>query len=152
MSGTGPHQFEMDAWISCAPFEKLLNMRIEKAAEGEAVLSMPFAKELAQGAGLMHGGALVSLADTAVVMAIKSVVPPGTYFATISLETRFHYPVKRGVVTARARVEKVEGRILFGEAILYDDANRKILQFSSRFKIARDARIDGITFKQDAVD
>ena len=52
----------------------------------------------------MHGGALVSLADTAVVMAIKSIIAPKTHFATISLETKFLYPVKQGVVTAKARV------------------------------------------------
>jgi hypothetical protein len=25
---TGPHQFSMPAWISCAPFERLLAMQI----------------------------------------------------------------------------------------------------------------------------
>ena len=34
----------------------------------------------------MLGGVLVSLADTAVVMAIKSVVTPGTHFATIAMQ------------------------------------------------------------------
>ncbi|NIP52626.1 MAG: PaaI family thioesterase, partial [Phycisphaerae bacterium] len=62
-----------------------------------------FLIDFAQGGGLMHGGALVSLADTAVVMAIKSIVPPQTHFATISLQTKFLHPVKKGIVTARAR-------------------------------------------------
>ena len=150
MSGTGPHRFEMDAWISCAPFEKFLNMQIVRASRGEAILTMPFTKELAQGAGLMHGGALVSLADTAVVMAIKSMVAPGTHFATVSLESRFLYPVKKGIVTARAGVEKKEDRLLQGHAVLYDEEQHEILRFSSQFKIARDARIQGVTFKQDA--
>jgi len=102
---TGPHNFSMPEWISCAPFERLLNMEIREAAEGRAVLSMPFLMQYAQGAGLMHGGALVSLADTAVVMAIKSLIPPETHFATISLETRFLRPVKHGIITAHASVE-----------------------------------------------
>ena len=84
----GPHRFNMPAWISCAPFEQMLGMEIVKAEAGEAILRMPFIQSLAQGAGLMHGGALVSLADTAVVMAIKSIVDPGTHFATISMENR----------------------------------------------------------------
>ena len=69
----GPHRFSMPAWISCAPFEHMLGMEIVTAEAGGAILRMPFIKSLAQGAGLMHGGAMVSLADTAVVMAIKSV-------------------------------------------------------------------------------
>ena len=82
---TGPHKFEMESWISCAPFERLLNMKIVEASAGRATLTMPFFVDFAQGGGLMHGGALVSLADTAVVMAIKSIIDPQTHFATVSL-------------------------------------------------------------------
>ena len=57
-SFTGPHQFSMDSWIRCAPFERLLHMTILEAGGGKAVLTMPFLRDFAQGAGLMHGGAL----------------------------------------------------------------------------------------------
>ena len=143
---TGPHQFEMESWISCAPFERLLHMEIVEAAEGRAVLTMPFLIDLAQGAGLMHGGALVSLADTAVVMAIKSLVPPESHFATISLETKFLYPVKQGIVTAKAQVEPGEGRILQGQATVCNEKGRAVLEFTSIFKMARDSKIRGISF------
>lgn len=143
---TGPHRFSMPAWISCAPFEQLLGMEIVKAEGGEAVLQMPFFRELAQGAGLMHGGALVSLADTAVVMAIKSIVEPGTHFATISMESRYHHPVKKGVLVARALVAERQGRVLKGTCDVIDDADRTVMTFSSVFKMAKDAAIRGITF------
>ena len=143
---TGPHQFQMAGWISCAPFERLLNMNIVAAADGQATLTMPFLIDYAQGAGLLHGGALVSLADTAVVMAIKSLAPPQTHFATIALETKFLLPVRQGVVTARARVVNQEGRLLQGQATVYDEENRAVMEFRSTFKIARDARIRDITF------
>jgi acyl-CoA thioesterase len=143
---TGPHKFHMQSWISCAPFERLLGMQIDEASDGQAVLCVPFRLEHAQGGGLMHGGALVSLADTAVVMAIKSIVPPQSHFATIALEAKFLLPVKQGNVTARARVVSVEGRILKGHATVYDDDNRAVMEFSSTFKMARDAKIRGITF------
>lgn len=73
---TGPHRFTMDGWISAAPFERYLHMEIVSARDGKATLKMPFLIDLAQGAGIMHGGAVLSLADTAVVMAIK-VLRPG---------------------------------------------------------------------------
>ena len=138
----------MEGWISCAPFERLLNMTIVEAADGRALLTMPFLVQYAQGAGLMHGGALVSLADTAVVMAIKSVLPPQTHFATISLQTRFLRPVKKGVVTARARLTERVDRILNAEAGVYDDTDQMVLEFHSSFKIARDTRIRGISFSE----
>ena len=142
----GPHEFSMGAWISCAPFERLLRMTILQAADGKATLTMPFLLDFAQGAGLMHGGALVSLADTAVVMAIKSLLPPQTHFATIAMETKFLYPVKRGLVTAKPEITKREGRNFQGTAVLYDDAGRAVLEFSSHFKVAKDAVIRGVSF------
>lgn len=144
---TGPHKFNMNAWISCAPFERLLNMKIVEASDGMATLTMPFFVDLAQGGGLMHGGALASLADTAVVMAIKSLVPPQTHFATISLESKFLYPVKEGVVTAKARVVDRKAETLEGQATVYDEAQRPVMEFSSVFKIAKDARIKGISYE-----
>jgi len=143
---TGPHQFQMKGWISCAPFERLLNMDIVQAKNGSAILKMPFVIDLAQGAGLMHGGALVSLADTAVVMAIKSILPPQTHFATISLETKFLYPVKQGIVTAEAKVTGREGNILKGQATVYNEDQRATIEFSSIFKIANVSLIKNISF------
>ncbi|MBW1849179.1 MAG: PaaI family thioesterase [Deltaproteobacteria bacterium] len=143
---TGPHQFQMKEWISCAPFEQLLNMDIVRAENGSAVLKMPFFIDLAQGAGLMHGGALVSLADTAVVMAIKSIVSPQTHFATISLDTKFLYPVKQGIVTAEAKVISHQGNILKGHSIVYNEDQRAVIEFSSTFKIAKDTVIRDIIF------
>lgn len=143
---TGPHQFQMKEWISCAPFEQLLNMQIVEAENGRAILTMPFHLDLAQGAGLMHGGALVSLADTAVVMAIKSIVPPLTHFATISLETKFLYPVKKGIVTANANIVRHDKRIIEGKATVVDENHNTVIEFSSTFKIAQDTVIHDITF------
>jgi acyl-CoA thioesterase len=143
---TGPHQFSMEGWMSASPFERLLNITVVEASAGQATLTMPFLIDYAQGAGLMHGGALVSLADTSVVMAIKSQIPAGSHFATIRLETKFLLPVKKGIVTARARVISRADRIIEGEATIYDDQDRAVLEFTSTFKIARDTRILGVSF------
>jgi uncharacterized protein (TIGR00369 family) len=136
----------MDHWIDCAPFEKLLRIEILEAAEGRAVLRMPFLIDFAQGAGLMHGGALVSLADTAAVMAIKSIVPPQTHFATVTMAVEYQRPVRQGIVTARARVAALTDREWEGQTQVYDDQAQPVLTFRATFKIARDARIRDISF------
>jgi uncharacterized protein (TIGR00369 family) len=64
----------------------------------------------------MHGGALVSLADTAVVTAIKSVLEPGAHFAAISLETRIKRPVTKAAVEARAAIVERSGSIIIPDA------------------------------------
>ena len=135
---TGPHTIAARAWIDPAHFGRLLHMKIVASHDGTAVLTMPFLIDFAQGSGLMHGGALVSLADTAVVMAIKSLVPPGTHFATTSIETKFLYPVKSGVVTARARVTARRQNRFYGRATLFNQKNRPVMEFRATFRIAKD--------------
>jgi len=140
----GPYRVQLKEWISCAPFERLLNMTIEDAGGGKAVLSMPFRFDLAQGGGLMHGGALVSLADTAVVMAIKSLVPPGTPFVTASMEAKYLRPMEQGSVTAKAEVRHHGGRTYKGAAVLFNDDNLPVMEFSSIFKIVKGQNIDRV--------
>ena len=112
-------------------------MRIEEAAGGRAVLSMPFAVKLAQGIGLMHGGAVTALADTAVAMAIKSILPEDTHFATIELGLTFHAPVRGGSARAVARVVDRDDRNITGEAEVFDENNVKVATFRSIFRVKR---------------
>ncbi len=130
-------QFELEGWVSTAPFEDLLEMTVDKAEKGEALLHMPFLVKFAQGGGLLHGGAVTALADTSVAMAIKSLLPEGTVFATTELTTRFLAPVREGAVTARAVVRGPEGRTFRGEAVVTDEEGREIAHFSSVFRVAR---------------
>ena len=142
MESLGPHKVVLEQWISCAPFEKLLNMEILEANNGKSVLTMPFYYKYAQGAGLMHGGALIALADTAVAMAMKSILEKDTHFATIDASTKFFYPVKKGIVKAFAEVKKSHlDRVFKGKAEVFNDEEIKVMEFESTFKIARNSKI-----------
>jgi len=110
-------------------------MRIDEAADGRAVLSMPFTVKLAQGMGLMHGGAITALADTAVAMAIKSILPEGTHFVTMELSLKFRAPVRSGVVRAVAAVVREDDRTIRGKAEVFDGAGVKAADFSSLFRV-----------------
>ena len=139
MPAEGPLPFELPEWIACAPFEEYLGMRIEEAAEGRAVLTMPFLLKLAQGKGLMHGGAITALADTAVAIAIKSVLPEGTHFATVELALKFHAPVRSGTVRAVASITERDDRTIQGLAEVFDEDGVKTATFNSVFRVKRQA-------------
>ncbi len=138
----GEEQFRLSGWVETAPFEDLLQMQIDSAEQGRAVLRMPFTVKHAMGAGLMHGGALTSLADTAVAMAIKSLLPEGTHFATTDLQARFVAPVSEGEVRAVALVEGPRGRTFLGEARVYDCKGNEVFHFTSTFRVARGQGFD----------
>lgn len=128
--------FQLPEWIACAPFEEYLGMEIMEASDGKAVLSLPFKVKLAQGVGLMHGGAVTALADTAVAMAIKSLVPEGTDFVTVEMSLKFLAPVLEGVVRAQARAVRLDQRKISGEAEVYN-GDVKVAHFQAFFIIKK---------------
>jgi len=139
MNPDAPLPFELDGWVDLAPFERTLGMRIESSGGGEAVLTIPFTVKLAQGKGLLHGGAITTLADTAAAMAIKTLLSEGTHFATIEMTTRFLAPVRGGTVTARARASEDEDRerTYNAEVFVSDDTGAVVAEFWSEFRVAK---------------
>lgn len=133
----GPHRVCLEKWIECAPFEKMLGIEIVEAQNGHSRLTLPFTAMLANGGCMMHGGALVSLADTAAVMAIKSLLPPGTHFGTVRLEVDFQRPVLQGIVTARCAVTKLEERLWRADVEIDDDQPQQVMRMNALFKISR---------------
>jgi uncharacterized protein (TIGR00369 family) len=101
---------------------------------------MPFRVKHAQGKGLMHGGAVTSIADTAVAMAIKSLLPEGTNFVTTELSLKFHAAVHCGGVKAIAKAEQVDEKSFSGVAEVFDLQGVKVATFNSLFRIPRSTR------------
>jgi acyl-CoA thioesterase len=132
--------FTLPEWIALAPFEEYLGMRIDEAGEGRAVLSMPFRAAHCQGVGLMHGGAVVALADTSLAIAIKTLLPEGTHFATIKMELVFHAPVRWGTLQAHASVRERNERDIMGEVEIITEDGTKAATFMATFRVKRDKK------------
>lgn len=142
MDPDAPLPFDLGGWVELAPFEQMLGMKIVSSEKGKSVLTMLFTVKLAQGMGLLHGGAITALADTAAAMAIKTLLPEGTHFATVEMTTRFLAPVKGGTVTAKAGAEPDEEgeRTYRAEVFIVDEDEAVVAEFWSEFKIARDQK------------
>jgi uncharacterized protein (TIGR00369 family) len=140
-----PLPFQLEQWVSLAPFEKTLGMAIQSFGDGQAILTMPFTVKLAQGKGLLHGGAITSLADTAAAMAIKTLLPENTHFATVQMTTRFLAPVTGGTVTARARAlpDKNREGSYQGLVEVKDDSGDVVAQFESEFRVSKREKGEG---------
>jgi hypothetical protein len=61
--------------------------------------------------------------------------------------SKFLYPVLKGIVTARAMVTDHLDNRLKGQATVFNEDERAILEFASAFKIAGDTRIRGVVFQ-----
>jgi acyl-CoA thioesterase len=94
------------------PFWDVLGIEVAQMGEGYARLVMPFDEKLTQPYGLVHGGALFALGDSAAAVAIGSVVEPEKKFVTIEMKINFLLPVKDGTMEAVAKVIKKGKRIV----------------------------------------
>jgi acyl-CoA thioesterase len=65
---------------------------------------MPFRKELTQAYGVVHGGALATLADTAVAFAMMTMIQPGEKVTTVEFKINFLAPVAGDDMIGEARI------------------------------------------------
>ena len=83
---------------------RLFGFELAAAEAGRAVLRMRVLPRHKQIHGVVHGGILAALADTAGGLATYMAVPPGTRLATVEMKINYLEPVDRGTVVAEARV------------------------------------------------
>jgi uncharacterized protein (TIGR00369 family) len=105
-------------------FPHMLGIEIDLIEPGRAVLGVEIRQELLQLQGVLHGGAMASLIDTAVAMAIVSVSGPEDRFTTVELKINYLAPVRDGRVTADARIIRDGRRIIVAECDAFDSNGR----------------------------
>ncbi|MFA5088426.1 MAG: PaaI family thioesterase [Candidatus Omnitrophota bacterium] len=95
-----------------SPYENFLGMYIVEKEEGrgKVKIGLPYRKELCNPMGTLHGGAIASLADTAAVQAIRTLVPSGLYL-TVGLSVQYKNPAKTPVLFAQAQTAHLRGKI-----------------------------------------
>lgn len=107
------------------PIFGTLKLQIGAVDEGRAVLTLPYDSKQEGIFDSIHGGLLMTLADTAACVAILSVTGPHTRITTTDMNIRFLAPC-RSDATAVATVIKV-GRTLCPVSVdLRDDAGNAI--------------------------
>ena len=105
-------------------FPRMLGIEIDSIEDGRAVLSVEVRKELKQLQGVMHGGAIASLIDTAVAFAIVGASEPGDRFTTVEMKINYLSSIREGRVTASARLLRDGRRIIVAECDVFDDKGR----------------------------
>jgi len=92
----------------------------------EVDATLEWAPGLCTAAGVLHGGVLMALADSAGGVCAFLNLPPGATTATIESKTNFLGAVRGGTVTARARPLHVGKRTIVVETDVVDTSGRRI--------------------------
>lgn len=108
------------------PYARLLGLEFVSAGRGEAVFAVEAREELTRMGGIMHGGAVVSLMDTAAAFAVHTLLEPSGRTVTVDLTVHFLRPATAGRVEARARVLRRGRRLIILNVEAADGAGELI--------------------------
>jgi uncharacterized protein (TIGR00369 family) len=110
--------------IGTVPFARLLGIELDEISRGTATLGLTVRKELKQNHGVVHGGAIASLIDTATAFAILSLLDPREKVTTVDLTISYLRPLTEGRITAIAKVVRAGRRLFVVSAEVYDSAGK----------------------------
>ena len=119
---------DLDALVALIPYAAHLGLVLDEADASRVVVRLAWAPHLCTTSGVMHGGVLMSLADTAGALVTFLGLPEGKTTATITSTSHMFRPVSSGTVRAVA-VPAHRGRTMVtAQTSLYDAEERLVAQ------------------------
>ena len=118
---SGEHLEKLHTALKNVPFAKLLGIELMAAEPGAVTLGLRIRDDLRQIHGVLHGGAIASLIDTATAFAIVTQLTRAEKFTTVDLTVNYLKPLKDGTATAQARVVRAGRRLFTVTAEVRDD-------------------------------
>jgi uncharacterized protein (TIGR00369 family) len=106
------------------PFAQLIGIELEDIKAGAATLALDVREELKQNHGVVHGGVVASLIDSAAAFAVISVLPPDERATTADLTISYLRPLTKGRARCTARVVRAGRRLIVVSAELSDEAGK----------------------------
>jgi 1,4-dihydroxy-2-naphthoyl-CoA hydrolase len=115
-------------WTSQMPFAALVGVEVSAASASEVSGGLEWRPERCTTGGVLHGAALMALADSLGAVCAFLNVPPGAATATIESKTNFFRAVRSGRVDATARPLHVGKSTVVVQTDLMDHEGRRVAQ------------------------
>jgi uncharacterized protein (TIGR00369 family) len=117
---------DLGALVASMPHAQALGITLESASAEEVVGGFDWAAERCTAGGVIHGGALMALADSVGAVCAFLGLPEGAGTATTSSTTHFLRAVREGRVTATARPLHRGRTQIVVKTDLVDDSGRLV--------------------------
>ena len=124
------------------PFYRFMGFRLTKLGRGRSEIRMEVGRGLTQQSGFAHGGVSASLIDSAVGLALCTMIDLGSAITTINLQVSFLAPAKPGSVTARGRIVHKGKRTGVGDCQVSDEGGKLVSKGTATYLILEHRKLD----------
>ena len=133
MSGRAYLQAMVDGQLPPAPISGLMAFAAVAVGDGEVEFRCTPDESAYNPIGMVHGGLVCTLLDSAAGCAVHATLPAGTGYTSLEIKVSFLRPVRRGEGDLRAlgRVVKPGRRAAFAEAEVRDEGDRLVATATS---------------------
>jgi uncharacterized protein (TIGR00369 family) len=119
---------ELESLLNQMPFSVGCGVELTSASASEVTGALAWAPQRCTSGGLLHGGALMVLADSLGGICAFLNLPEGSGTATIESKTNFFRGVRRGTVHATTHPLHVGRTTIVLQTDITDDRNRRVAQ------------------------
>lgn len=119
---------EPQALVSAMPFSLAVGIELDAASSDEVRGRLAWTPERCTTNGVMHGGALITLADSVGATCAFLNLPAGAGTSTIESKTNFFSALRTGHANAVARPLHVGRTVIVVQTDIYDDEAKRVAQ------------------------
>jgi len=129
---------DTEALNTAMPFGRRLGLELVSASREEVVVRLAWAEDLCTAGGVLHGGALMALADSSGgLCAFLNLPEDAKGTATIESKTNFFGAVREGHVTATARPLHEGRTTIVVETDVHDAGGRHVARVTQTQAVLR---------------
>jgi uncharacterized protein (TIGR00369 family) len=112
--------------FASVPYARFLGLQLGEFRDGEVSIQLEVRDELKQNQGVVHGGAIASLIDTASAFAVLTRIEITERVTTTDLTIHYLRPVISGRMTATARIVRGGRRLFVLSVDVTNDGNELV--------------------------
>lgn len=124
--------------VAASAFHRAFGLEILDADRGAVELGWQARPEHLNLQGLVHGGVLATLLDTAMGLAVRTGLESGRRHVTVEMGVHYVRPAHPGPVRARGRTTRVGREIAFAEAEVVDVEGRVLARATGTFSVGHE--------------
>ena len=109
-----------------SPYFRHLDMDLIEAEDGHAKVTMRIKDHHENMNGVIHGGAIASLADQAAMRAVQTRLISGQIGMTIQMDMHYLAPARGNCLIGEGLVQKMGKRVAFSDGEVKDEKGRMV--------------------------